>query len=962
MTAAPLRFVRLDVEGFGCLSGSFEFDPAKATLVVAPNEEGKSTLAAAILAVLYGVERDRRRVRGGGVLECDRFRPWSGGPYAASLEIERGGERFRVRRDFDRDDLAVRDGTGRDVTASFRTRDGDSFGEGIVGLTRAEFEKTVFVPHEDRPPGDEGELTARLQRLASSESGATAASASAALAGALDSYADARMGTRLQMKTEIARLEKRLAEVGAALASIDGKRQGLHAEFEAMQAHRDGIAALETECARETHLAARAEASEIAAAIAAEERCVEEIVRLAAERDARAGAASFPAAEADSVASVRTQIETLVETIAGKTTALARAGQALDDARARLAQLGAVASATPDDREAVVRVRDRLAGAAEEIEDALRRHMEEKARLAQKGIEPAEIETLRARFGSLSDEERDLASSEESFRKEAAAERRAAQDADERARLTIDGVRRGRSETRLWGVVLIVLGIAVGGVSFLAAPPGQWVAVGLGGVLFVAGLAVVFASFARGSDALASATAASQDAERRLSDLALRVHSHDQAMAALLQRTGHPDPVELSREYERWSCAQAEIRGFELIDERLRLEESTRRGLQEEVAATAARWGMAADGEPVGERPLADLAERMKRAESVRSEIDALEKEATRLRGDLSDEKIRLSRAREALLSVLRAAGVDVADSNAPEASVAAVDEMRRRHDEWKRLNETAIPTAERARRGDEWLAAQRERAARLEAAIAGGRREEWEVLVPGRADDHRARANECTAEARRLRESVHALEQRMSAFLEHEQPRRAALVAEKVDLERHLGRTRSFQSAVQLALETLETVSRETYASWSQALNELARDLIARMHPGIESVRFLEDLGVSVRIPGGRELSRDEAAGHLSAGARDQLALVVRVAISEYLSRGEVLLPFVLDDPLARTDDRRFAEVFRFLIERCGERHQLIVFSCHEARHAALEAEDPQWFQARVSRLVLGPAAVRAE
>jgi hypothetical protein len=126
-------------------------------------------------------------------------------------------------------------------------------------------------------------------------------------------------------------------------------------------------------------------------------------------------------------------------------------------------------------------------------------------------------------------------------------------------------------------------------------------------------------------------------------------------------------------------------------------------------------------------------------------------------------------------------------------------------------------------------------------------------------------------------------------------------------------------------------------------------------MHLGMESVRFLDDLEFRVRLPGGRELSREEAEAHLSAGARDQLALVVRVALSEYLSRGEVLLPLVFDDPFARSDDARFAAAFRFLVERWSGRHQLLLLSCHEGRHRAFEEGDPAWFAERVRRVPIG-------
>ena len=103
-----LRSLRID--GFGRLADrTFEFAPGL-NVVVGANEAGKSTLASAIIASLYGLQRG----------EKDRWRPWLGAAYATVLAYETAdGEAWEVHRNFDRDAKGVRvyDAGGADAAA-----------------------------------------------------------------------------------------------------------------------------------------------------------------------------------------------------------------------------------------------------------------------------------------------------------------------------------------------------------------------------------------------------------------------------------------------------------------------------------------------------------------------------------------------------------------------------------------------------------------------------------------------------------------------------------------------------------------------------------------------------------------------------------------------------------------------------------------------------------------------------
>jgi DNA repair exonuclease SbcCD ATPase subunit len=106
-----VKLTHLHLDGFGRF-GNLEiaFDPAM-TVVYGPNEAGKSTLAAAVVALLYGVGRKEDR---------DAWRPWNGARYSGRLAYELAdGRGFEVERNFERDSKAVRvrDRNGNDVSA-----------------------------------------------------------------------------------------------------------------------------------------------------------------------------------------------------------------------------------------------------------------------------------------------------------------------------------------------------------------------------------------------------------------------------------------------------------------------------------------------------------------------------------------------------------------------------------------------------------------------------------------------------------------------------------------------------------------------------------------------------------------------------------------------------------------------------------------------------------------------------
>jgi len=145
-----MRIERIDIEGFGALP---ELDVdliPRVNLFVGENEAGKSTLQQAVLALLFGFYQGNR-VTPTEKAEHEAFRPWQGGSYGGSLDYALdSGERFRIRRSFDTDDLSttVSDlATGRDITRDLGMgRHGNvPVGRAHLGMGQDVFRSTCFV-------------------------------------------------------------------------------------------------------------------------------------------------------------------------------------------------------------------------------------------------------------------------------------------------------------------------------------------------------------------------------------------------------------------------------------------------------------------------------------------------------------------------------------------------------------------------------------------------------------------------------------------------------------------------------------------------------------------------------------------------------------------------------------------------------------------------------------------------
>jgi hypothetical protein len=207
-----MKFIFCHIENFGKLS-DFSFEFTEGTNVICEgNGWGKSTFAAFIRAMFYGLEGDRKK----NPLESERkkYKPWQGGVFGGQLIFEIKGKQYEISRIFyDReqsDEFEL-----RDVNTNLPSKDySKKIGEEIFQIDRESFLRTVFLGQNDCETSTTDNINARIGNLAD---GANELNnfdtANAKLSEILSSLTPSRAsGTLAKRREEIAQCERMVKE------------------------------------------------------------------------------------------------------------------------------------------------------------------------------------------------------------------------------------------------------------------------------------------------------------------------------------------------------------------------------------------------------------------------------------------------------------------------------------------------------------------------------------------------------------------------------------------------------------------------------------------------------------------------------------------------------------------------------------------------------------------------------
>ena len=159
-----MKLIRLHVENFGKLQ-NFDMSFGEGlNILLRENGWGKSTLAAFIKAMLYGMPASSKQSLDEN--ERKKYMPWQGGAYGGSLEFSTAAGSYRIERFFGAkesgDSFALYDLATNCESHRYSSR----VGEELFGIDADGFARTVYLSqHAVIAKGDNNSITAKLGDL-----------------------------------------------------------------------------------------------------------------------------------------------------------------------------------------------------------------------------------------------------------------------------------------------------------------------------------------------------------------------------------------------------------------------------------------------------------------------------------------------------------------------------------------------------------------------------------------------------------------------------------------------------------------------------------------------------------------------------------------------------------------------------------------------------------------------------
>ena len=225
---------------FGKLRGSTLELQDGLNILQAPNETGKSTWCAFLLAILYGIN-SRERDRAGFIADKNRFAPWSGVSMSGRMDCSTDLGELTLTRATRRQTspmgefAAVYTGTNEPVPGLT----GTGCGESLLGISREVFERSAFIRQNGLSISQDAELERRIAALISSgEEGTSYTEAAEALKKQLNRRRHNRTGQLPALEAELADLERQLADSSALarqLADARAQAEALAVRVESVQ-------------------------------------------------------------------------------------------------------------------------------------------------------------------------------------------------------------------------------------------------------------------------------------------------------------------------------------------------------------------------------------------------------------------------------------------------------------------------------------------------------------------------------------------------------------------------------------------------------------------------------------------------------------------------------------------------------------------------------------------------------
>lgn len=217
------RIERIEIVSFGKLQNFVLELQSGLNVLNAPNESGKSTLAAFLRFAFYGFTDGRKKE----LSENDKklYTPWDSAKSEGAVTVLRGEKRYRVFRSVSGNKETC---TVTELATGKQLPDGEIPGVFLFGVSEEVFGRTLFFKQLTLPAGKDGVMAEQLQNIAVSADEQVSSRRAAERLTKAKNELKGRAGSGLIPKSEqeAVRLENALAEAKRERAEIDELRAG----------------------------------------------------------------------------------------------------------------------------------------------------------------------------------------------------------------------------------------------------------------------------------------------------------------------------------------------------------------------------------------------------------------------------------------------------------------------------------------------------------------------------------------------------------------------------------------------------------------------------------------------------------------------------------------------------------------------------------------------------------------
>ena len=201
-------------------------------IIEAPNEWGKSTWCAFLVAMLYGIDTKERTTKD-ALAAKERYAPWSGLPMEGSMDICWQGRDITIQR-------SQQGRTPFGAFQAFETETGlpvaeltaSNCGKVLLGIDKSVFTRTAFLRLQDLPITDDGALRDRLNALVTTgdESGAEKS-----LVETLNKLKNACRHNKTGKLPEAEREREEILDLIRQMETLTAKEEALNAQKESLE-------------------------------------------------------------------------------------------------------------------------------------------------------------------------------------------------------------------------------------------------------------------------------------------------------------------------------------------------------------------------------------------------------------------------------------------------------------------------------------------------------------------------------------------------------------------------------------------------------------------------------------------------------------------------------------------------------------------------------------------------------